>query len=196
MIEFKGSLKAFFKAYPKDKRSLDEVYCVVSYNAITKKETKTNYHFVGSLGEKSFKKIETAVFETKQVLNKTAAENSQVVKKPKDPKLNKAFNDDEVSEYGDRGMKLYDMIKATKKMTHTESLALGCVLTEYIFDADLKVDIDKNDVKGLLTELYDKYNDEKIRKEIAWFLDNYPRIIRTNTAWKKQKYKSYKFVAH
>ena len=82
------------------------------------------------------------------------------------------------------------MIKATKKMTCAESLALGCVLTEYIFDADLKVDIDKNDVKGLLTELYNKYNDEIIRKEVAWFLDNYPRIIRTNTAWKKQKYKS------
>ena len=41
MIEFKGSLKAFFKAYPKDKRSLDEVYCIVASNAITKKETKT-----------------------------------------------------------------------------------------------------------------------------------------------------------
>ena len=188
MIEFKGSLKAFFKAYPKDKRSLDEVYCVVSYNAITKKETKTSYHFVGSLGEKSFKKVEMAA-ETK-VLNKMTAENSQIVEKQKDSKLNKAFNDDEVSEYVDRGMKLYDMIKATKKMTHAESLAMGCVLTEYIFDADLKVDIDKNDVKGLLTELYNKYNDKIIRKEVAWFLDNYPRIIRTNTAWKKQKYKS------
>ena len=73
-------------------------------------------------------------------------------------------------------------------MTRAESLAMGCVLTEYIFDADLKVDIDKTDVKGLLTELYNKYNDEKIRKEITWFLDNYPRIIKTNTEWKKQKY--------
>ena len=178
MIEFKGSLKSFFKAYPKDKRSLDEVYCVVSYNAITKKETKTSYHFVGSLGEKSFKKVEMA-----------ADENPQSVEKPKDSKLNKAFNDDEVSEYVDRGMKLYDMIKATKKMTCSESLALGCVLTEYIFDADLNIDIDKKDVKGLLTELYDKYNDEKIRKEITWFLDNYTRIIKTNTEWKKQKSK-------
>ena len=190
MIEFKGSLKAFFKAYPKDKRSLDEVYCIVSYNAITKKETKASYHFVGSLGEKSFKKVEMAAAETKQVLNKMTAENPQIVEKPKDSKSNKAFNDDEVTEFDDRGMKLYDMIKATKKMTHAESLAMGCVLTEYIFDADLKVDIDKNDVKGLLTELYNKYNDEIIRKEVAWFLDNYPRIIRTNTAWKKQKYKS------
>ena len=190
MIEFKGSLKSFFKEYPKDKRSLDEVYCIVSYNAITKKETKTCYQFIGSLGEKNFKKVEMADAETEQVLNKMTSENPKIVEKQKDSKLNKAFNGDEVYEYVDRGMKLYDMIKATKKMTCAERLAMGCVLTEYIFDADLKVDIDKNDVKGLLTELYNKYNDEIIRKEVAWFLDNYPRIIRTNTAWKKQKYKS------
>lgn len=59
MITFKGSQKAFFKAYPKDKRSLDEVYCLVSYNIITKQETKTCYQFIGSLGEKNFKKVET-----------------------------------------------------------------------------------------------------------------------------------------
>ena len=59
MIEFKGSQKAFFKAYPKDKRSLNEVYCLVSYNIITKQETKTCYQFIGSLGEKNFKKVET-----------------------------------------------------------------------------------------------------------------------------------------
>ena len=58
MIEFKGSQKAFFKAYPKDKRSLNEVYCLVSYNIITKQETKTCYQFIGSLGEKNFKKVE------------------------------------------------------------------------------------------------------------------------------------------
>ena len=150
MIEFKGSKKDFFKAYPKEKRSIDEVYCIVSYNAIAKKETATYYQFIGSLGEKSFKKVETV-----------AAENTQSVEKPKDSTLNKAFNDDETSAYVDRGMKLYDLIKATKKMTHAESLAMGCVLTEYIFDADLKVDIDKNDVKGLLTELYNKYKSLK-----------------------------------
>lgn len=58
MIEFKGSLKAFFKAYPKDKRSLDEVYCVVSRNIITNQTTRTCYKFVGTLGEKNFKKVE------------------------------------------------------------------------------------------------------------------------------------------
>lgn len=189
MIEFKGSKKYFFKAYPKEKRSLDELYCIVSYNAITKKETKTCYQFVGSLGEKSFKKVEMADAETEQVLNKMTAENPKIVEKQKDSKLNKAFNEAEVCAYDERGTKLYEMIKATKKMTCAESLALGCVLTEYIFAADLKVDIDKNDVKGLLTDLYDKYNDEMIRKEITWFLDNYTRIIKTNTEWKKQKSK-------
>lgn len=178
MIEFKGSKKDFFKAYPKEKRSLNELYCIVSYNAIAKKETKTQYRFVGSLGENSFKKVETV-----------AAENTQSVEKQKDSKLNKAFNDGEVSEYVDRGLKLYDLIKATKKMTHAESLAMGCVFTECIFDSDLNIDIDKKDVKGLLTELYNKYNDEMIRKEITWFLDNYTRIIKTNTEWKKQKRK-------
>ena len=128
-------------------------------------------------------------FKGSKKVETVAAENNKVVEKPKDSTLNKAFNDDEVSEYVDRGMKLYDMIKATKKMTCSESLAMGCVLTEYIFDADLKVDIDKKDVKGLLTELYDKYESTIIRKEITWFLDNYTRIIKTNTEWKKRKSK-------
>ena len=64
MIEFKGSQKAFFKAYPKDKRSLNEVYCLVSYNIITKQETKTCYQFIGSLGEKNFKRVETPEYVT------------------------------------------------------------------------------------------------------------------------------------
>ena len=128
-------------------------------------------------------------FKGSKKVETVAAENTQSVEKPKDSTLNKAFNGDEVSEYVDRGMKLYDMIKATKKMTCSESLAMGCVFTECIFDSDLNIDIDKKDVKGLLTELYNKYNDEMIRKEITWFLDNYTRIIKTNTEWKKQKSK-------
>lgn len=58
MIEFRGSQKAFFKEYPKDRRSLDEVYCLSSYNIITKQETKTYYRFIGTLSEKNFKKIQ------------------------------------------------------------------------------------------------------------------------------------------
>ena len=58
MIEFRGSKKAFFKEYPKDRRSLDEIYCLSSYNIITKQETKTYYQFVETLSEKNFKKIQ------------------------------------------------------------------------------------------------------------------------------------------
>ena len=58
MIEFRGSKKAFFKEYPKDRRSLDEVYCLSSYNIITKQETKTYYQFIETLSEKNFKKVE------------------------------------------------------------------------------------------------------------------------------------------
>lgn len=65
MIEFKGSQKAFFKAFPKERRSFDEVYCLISYNVITKQEAKTYYQFVGNLSEKSFKKINA--LETKDV---------------------------------------------------------------------------------------------------------------------------------
>ena len=58
MIEFKGSKKAFFKEYPKDRRSLDEIYCLVSYNIITRQETKTYYRFIETLSEKNFKRVE------------------------------------------------------------------------------------------------------------------------------------------
>ena len=58
MIEFRGSKKAFFKEYPKSRRNLDEVYCLSSYNIITKQETKMYYQFIGTLSEKNFKKIQ------------------------------------------------------------------------------------------------------------------------------------------
>ena len=58
MIEFRGSKKAFFKEYPKNRRSLDEIYCLVSYNIITKQENKTYYRFIETLSEKNFKKVE------------------------------------------------------------------------------------------------------------------------------------------
>lgn len=101
MIEFKGSQKAFFKAYPKDKRSLNEVYCLVSYNIITKQETKTCYQFIGSLGEKNFKKVETpedvTVTETVTVNTKdTNDTNVSDVQKVDD--LEFANHDDDVKE--------------------------------------------------------------------------------------------------
>ena len=77
MIEFKGSQKEFFKAYPKAKRSLDEVYCIVSYNAITKKETKTCYRFIGSLGEKNFKKVDSIKGATETKSSVTAKDDKK-----------------------------------------------------------------------------------------------------------------------
>ena len=90
MITFKGSQKAFLKAYPKDKRSLDEVYCLISYNIITKQETKTCYQFIGSLGEKNFKKVETPkdITETETVTadtkNTVVSDDDVVVEEKKD----------------------------------------------------------------------------------------------------------------
>ena len=101
MIEFKGSQKAFFKTYPKDKRSLNEVYCLVSYNIITKQKTKTCYQFIGSLGEKNFKKVETpedvTVTETVTVNTKdTNDTNVSDVQKVDDVEF--ANHDDDVKE--------------------------------------------------------------------------------------------------
>ena len=101
MIEFKGSQKSFFKAYPKDKRSLNEVYCLISYNIITKQETKTCYQFIGSLGEKNFKKVETpedvTVTETVTVNTKdTNDTNVSDVQEVDD--LEFANHDDDVKE--------------------------------------------------------------------------------------------------
>lgn len=72
MIEFRGSKKTFFKEYPKGRRSLDEVYCLVSYNIITKQKTKTYYRFIGTLSEKNFKKIQ----EPKDILVKHTESDS------------------------------------------------------------------------------------------------------------------------
>lgn len=73
MIEFRGSKKAFFKEYPKDRRSLDEIYCLSSHNIITKQETKTYYRFIGTLSEKNFKKIQ----EPKDILVKQTESDSR-----------------------------------------------------------------------------------------------------------------------
>ena len=75
MIKFKGSKKAFFKEYPKSRRSFDETYCLSSYNIITKRETKMYYRFIGTLSEKNFKKIQ----EPKDTLVKQTEPDSRNV---------------------------------------------------------------------------------------------------------------------
>lgn len=53
MITFNGTQKEFFKAYPKEKRSLEETYKLINSAG------EIEYKFVGSLGEKCFKKVDT-----------------------------------------------------------------------------------------------------------------------------------------
>lgn len=65
MITFKGTQKEFFKEYSKDKRSLDEIYELENSNG------KTQYKFVGGLGEKCFKKIKQ--LKTKSIKSKKSS---------------------------------------------------------------------------------------------------------------------------
>lgn len=50
MITFKGTKKEFFKAYPKEERSLKETYKLINSSG------EVEYKFVAGLGEKCFKK--------------------------------------------------------------------------------------------------------------------------------------------
>lgn len=61
MITFKGTQKEFFKAYPKEKRSLNEVYKLVNSSG------EVEYKFVGGLGEKNLKKVDVNNKNTKKV---------------------------------------------------------------------------------------------------------------------------------
>lgn len=67
MITFKGTQKEFFKAYPKEKRSIDEVYKLVNSAG------EVEYKFVGGLGEKCFKKSDTKNKSSKKDANITKA---------------------------------------------------------------------------------------------------------------------------
>lgn len=66
MITFNGSQKEFFKAYPKEKRSLKETYKLINSAG------EIEYKFVGGLGEKCFKKVDTT--NSKNMTNKSDVE--------------------------------------------------------------------------------------------------------------------------
>ena len=51
-IKFNGSQKEFFKAYPIEKRSFNNVYVLCN------KDKETKYKFIGSLGENKFTRID------------------------------------------------------------------------------------------------------------------------------------------
>ena len=63
MITFNGTQKEFFKAYPKEKRSLEETYKLINSAG------EIEYKFVGSLGEKCFKKFVKNDNELKETEN-------------------------------------------------------------------------------------------------------------------------------
>ena len=73
MITFNGSQKEFFKAYPKEKRSLNETYKLINSAG------EVEYKFVGGLGEKCFKKFVKNDTELKE--NDTELKETENIKK-------------------------------------------------------------------------------------------------------------------
>ena len=66
MITFNGTQKEFFKEYPKGKRSLEETYKLINSTG------EIEYKFIGGLGEKCFKKVDTT--NSKNTTNKSDVE--------------------------------------------------------------------------------------------------------------------------
>ena len=158
MIEFRGSKKAFFKEYPKERRSLDEIYCLSSYNIITKQETKTYYRFVETLSEKNFKKIEYQ--ESKDTLVKQT-ESDDSHKSDTIAILNKKIDDiiaenklmsEEISKLRDELNKKIDRIY--KRLSAETWVLKSCINNHY----DAIHSINKN-LKVAKLEVYD--NDER-----------------------------------
>ena len=158
MIEFRGSKKAFFKEYPKGRRSLDKVYCLVSYNIITKQETKTYYQFIGTLSEKNFKKVEYQ--ESKDTLVKqTESDDSHksdtiavLSKKIDDIVAENKLISEEISKLRDELNKKIDRIY--KRLSAETWVLKSCINNHY----DAIHAINKN-LKVAKLEVYD--NDEK-----------------------------------
>ena len=156
MIEFRGSKKAFFKEYPKNRRSLDEVYCLSSYNIITKQETKTYYQFVETLSEKNFKKIQ----ESKDTLVKqTESDDSHksdtiavLSKKIDDIVAENKLMSEEISKLRDELNKNIDRIY--KRLSAETWVLKSCINNHY----DAIHAINKN-LKVAKLEVYD--NDER-----------------------------------
>ena len=158
MIEFRGSKKAFFKEYPKNRRSLDEIYCLSSYNIITKQETKTYYRFVETLSEKNFKKIEYQ--ESKDTLVKqTESDDSHksdtiavLSKKIEDIVAENKLMSEEISKLRDELNKKIDRIY--KRLSAETWVLKSCINNHY----DAIHAINKN-LKVAKLEVYD--NDER-----------------------------------
>lgn len=78
MITFNGSQKQFFKAYPKEKRSLKETYKLINSAG------EIEYKFIGGLGEKCFKKFvknDTELKETENIKKKETKPKRKILLK-------------------------------------------------------------------------------------------------------------------
>ena len=157
MIEFRGSKKAFFKDYPKDRRSLDEVYCLSSHNIITKQETKAYYQFVGTLSEKNFKRVEYQ--EPEDTLVKQTESDSYksdtiaiLSKKIDDIVAENKLMSEEISKLKDELTKRIDRI--CKRLSAESWVLKSCINNHY----DAIHSMNKN-LKVAKLEVYD--NDER-----------------------------------
>ena len=146
MIEFKGSKKAFFKEYPKSRRILDEVYCLSSYNIITKQEAKTYYRFIGTLSEKNFKKIskepkDTLVKQTESDSRNVSDTISALSKKIDDIVAENKLMSEEISKLRDELNKKID--KNCKRLSAETWVLKTCINNHYdaihAINKDLKV---------------------------------------------------------
>ena len=146
MIEFRGSKKAFFKEYPKSRRILDEIYCLSSYNIITKQETKTYYRFIGTLSEKNFKKIskepkDTLVKQTESDSRNVSDTISALSKKIDDIVAENKLMSEEISKLRDELNKKID--KNCKRLSAETWVLKTCINNHYdaihAINKDLKV---------------------------------------------------------
>ena len=158
MIEFRGSKKAFFKDYPKDRRSLDEVYCLSSHNIITKQETKAYYQFVGTLSEKNFKRVEyqepedTLVKQTESDSRNVSDTIAILSKKIDDIVAENKLMSEEISKLKDELTKRIDRIY--KRLSAESWVLKSCINNHY----DAIHSMNKN-LKVAKLEVYD--NDER-----------------------------------
>lgn len=117
MITFKGSQKQFFKAYPMEKRSLDEVYKLINSTG------ETLYKFVKTTGEKNFKKVsekeltnETEKKDDSKVSSKTVELKSTPKKDTQEKKKEICSKLEEIFTYA---------IEQTKKQRKYEESSVG-----------------------------------------------------------------------
>ena len=134
MIEFRGSKKAFFKEYPRTRRSLDEIYCLSSYNIITKQETKTYYRFIETLSERNFKKIDKEPKDTsvKQTESDSSHEPDMIAvlsKKIDDVVAENKLMSEEIAKLRDELNKRMDRI--CKRLSAETWVLKSCINNHY-----------------------------------------------------------------